>query len=165
MRLGVMISSPASASIVNETQPDDVSSLKQEVLSSLLGPLTLTCLLCPLSSVPAAVSDVTVSNNGCTDFLSVAWRPAAGDVDSYLVTLRDGDRTLHVLAVSTTSPECVFNSLVSGRLYDIIISSRSGPYDNHTVVQERTREETKRWETGEEMGRGQEVFAPEGSKE
>ncbi|XP_052400439.1 receptor-type tyrosine-protein phosphatase beta, partial [Carassius gibelio] len=38
-------------------------------------------------TVPAAVRDVTVSNNGRMDFLSVSWRAAEGDVDSYSVTL------------------------------------------------------------------------------
>lgn len=93
---------------------------------------------CPL--VPAAVGEVTVSNNGQTDFLSVSWRPAPGEVDSYLVSLSDRDRTLHTVSVSKSSPECVFNSLVSGRLYNISISSRSGQYQNHTFIQERTRE-------------------------
>ncbi|XP_071376362.1 receptor-type tyrosine-protein phosphatase beta-like [Centroberyx affinis] len=90
-------------------------------------------------TVPAAVGEVTVSNNGRMDFLSVSWRPPPGDVDGYLVTLRDREKTLHTLAVSKSSPECVFNSLVSGRLYNISITSRSGVYENHTVVQERTQ--------------------------
>ncbi|XP_076588386.1 receptor-type tyrosine-protein phosphatase beta isoform X2 [Chaetodon auriga] len=90
-------------------------------------------------TVPAAVGEVTVSNNGRMDFLSVSWRPAAGDVDSYLVTLSDRDKTLHTVSVSKSSPECVFNSLVSGRLYNISITSRSGIHQNHTFVQERTQ--------------------------
>ncbi|XP_045060884.1 receptor-type tyrosine-protein phosphatase beta isoform X2 [Coregonus clupeaformis] len=90
-------------------------------------------------TVPAAVGEVTVSNNGRMDFLSVSWRPAQGDVDSYLVTLGDQVKTVHTLAVSKSSPECVFKSLVSGRLYNISITSRSGAYENHTIVQERTQ--------------------------
>uniref|UniRef100_A0A8C7L6L2 protein-tyrosine-phosphatase n=1 Tax=Oncorhynchus kisutch TaxID=8019 RepID=A0A8C7L6L2_ONCKI len=66
-------------------------------------------------TIPAAVGEVTVSNNGRMDFLSVSWRPAKGDVDSYLVTLGDQEKTVHTLAVSKSSPECVFKSLVSGR--------------------------------------------------
>lgn len=100
----------------------------------------LSCVLpWPVSppSVPAAVGEVMVSNNGRMDFLSVSWRPAPGEVDNYLVSLSDGDKTLHT--VYKSSSECVFNSLVSGRLYNISISSRSGIYQNHTVIQERTR--------------------------
>lgn len=94
----------------------------------------------PVSSVPSAVTDVRVSNNGRTDFLTVSWNQAAGEVDSYLVTLRDRDRTLHSVVVSKSNPGCVFNSLVSGRLYNITVSSCSGRYQNHTFIQERTRE-------------------------
>ncbi|XP_056908618.1 receptor-type tyrosine-protein phosphatase beta-like [Takifugu flavidus] len=90
-------------------------------------------------TVPAAVGEVTVSNNGRTDFLSASWRPSLGEVDSYLVTLSDHDRTLHIVSVSKSSPECVFNSLVSGRLYNISIGSRSGLFYNHTLVQGRTQ--------------------------
>lgn len=94
-----------------------------------------------LPPVPAAVTDVRVSNNGRTDFLTVSWNQAAGEVDSYLVTLSDRDRTLHTLAVSKFNPGCIFNSLVSGRLYNISITSCSGRYRNHTYIQERTREQ------------------------
>uniref|UniRef100_A0A8C1Y4C3 protein-tyrosine-phosphatase n=1 Tax=Cyprinus carpio TaxID=7962 RepID=A0A8C1Y4C3_CYPCA len=75
---------------------------------------------------PATVRDVTVSNNGRMDFLSVSWRAAEGDVDSYSVTLRDQERTIHTLTVSKFSTECVFKSLVSGRLYNISISTCTG---------------------------------------
>ncbi|XP_056308714.1 receptor-type tyrosine-protein phosphatase beta-like, partial [Danio aesculapii] len=93
-------------------------------------------------TVPAAVRDVTVSNNGRMDFLSVSWRAAEGDVDSYWVSLRDQERTVHTLTVSKLSTECVFKSLVSGRLYNISITSRSGEFENHTAVQERTQPST-----------------------
>lgn len=90
-------------------------------------------------TVPAAVTDVRVSNNGRTDFLTVSWNQAEGEVDSYLVTLMDRDRTLHTLAVSKFNPGCVFNSLISGRLYNISITSCSGRYRSHTFIQERTQ--------------------------
>nr|XP_020509241.1 LOW QUALITY PROTEIN: receptor-type tyrosine-protein phosphatase beta [Labrus bergylta] len=90
-------------------------------------------------TVPAAVGEVTVSNNGRIDFLSVSWRPSAGEVDGYLVTLSDSEKTLHTVSVSKSSPECVFNSLTPGRLYNISISARSGSAHNHTYVQERTQ--------------------------
>lgn len=88
---------------------------------------------------PAAITDVRVSNNGRTDFLTVSWGQAPGEVDSYLVTLADPDRTLHTVAVSKSNPSCVFNSLVPGRLYNISITSCSGRYQNSTIIQERTR--------------------------
>ncbi|KAK9516048.1 hypothetical protein VZT92_024010 [Zoarces viviparus] len=90
-------------------------------------------------TAPAAVGEVTVSNNGRMDFLSVSWRPAPGEVDGYLVTLSDRQKTLHTVSVSKSSPECVFNSLVSGRLYNVSIASRSGTQLNRTFIQERTQ--------------------------
>ncbi|XP_038146926.1 receptor-type tyrosine-protein phosphatase beta-like isoform X2 [Cyprinodon tularosa] len=90
-------------------------------------------------TVPAAVTDVRVSNNGRTDFLTVSWNQAAGEVDSYLVTLKDRDKTLHTLAVSKFNPGCVFSSLISGRIYNISITSCSGNYQNQTFIQKRTQ--------------------------
>lgn len=83
---------------------------------------------------------MTVSNRGRSDALQVSWRPAAGVVDSYLVRLEDGKRVVHVLAVSSSSPpECSFSSLVAGRLYSVVIVTRSGDLENATVVKARTR--------------------------
>ncbi|XP_076743117.1 receptor-type tyrosine-protein phosphatase beta isoform X2 [Maylandia zebra] len=90
-------------------------------------------------TVPAAVSDVRVSNNGRMDFLSVSWSQAVGEVDRYLVTLSDRERTIHTLTVPKSTPTCVFDSLVSGRLYNISITTCSGLYKNQTFIQERTQ--------------------------
>ncbi|KAM9351705.1 receptor-type tyrosine-protein phosphatase beta [Symphorus nematophorus] len=114
-------------------------ALYRVVLTTITAGLTSRQTVAEGRTVPAAVDEVTVSNNGQMDFLSVSWRPAAGDVDSYLVTLSDHEKTLHTVSVSKSSPECVFNSLVSGRLYNISITSRSGTDVNHTFVQERTQ--------------------------
>ncbi|KAK9952792.1 hypothetical protein ABG768_018599 [Culter alburnus] len=104
-------------------------------------------------TVPAAVRDVTVSNNGRMDFLSVSWRAAEGDVDNYSVTLRDQERTVHTLTVSKSSTECVFKSLVSGRLYNISVTTRSEEFENHTMVQERTQPSTVLNPTATHMAR------------
>ncbi|GAA6084170.1 receptor-type tyrosine-protein phosphatase beta-like isoform X1 [Tachysurus ichikawai] len=90
-------------------------------------------------TVPAAVGGISVSNNGRSDFLSVWWRPAQGDVDKYTVTLSHHGNIIHVHIVPKSSSECVFNSLTSGRLYNISVNTHSGLYTNHTVVQERTQ--------------------------
>ncbi|KAL0967234.1 hypothetical protein UPYG_G00249540 [Umbra pygmaea] len=90
-------------------------------------------------TVPAAVGTVTISNNGSPDFLGVSWQPAAGDVDSYVVLLKDRERTVHSLVVSKASTDCVFNSLTSGRLYTVSIATRSGSFQNNTVVTARTQ--------------------------
>uniref|UniRef100_A0A3Q0S5M4 Fibronectin type-III domain-containing protein n=1 Tax=Amphilophus citrinellus TaxID=61819 RepID=A0A3Q0S5M4_AMPCI len=51
-------------------------------------------------TVPAAVSDVRVSNNGRTDFLSVYWRHAAGDFDLYQVFIKHSNVFLQNKTVS-----------------------------------------------------------------
>ncbi|KAG7329450.1 hypothetical protein KOW79_007624 [Hemibagrus wyckioides] len=90
-------------------------------------------------TVPAAVGGVSVSNNGRTDFLSVWWRPAQGDFDKYTVTLSHHGNIIHTHIVPKSSSECVFNSLTSGRLYNISVNTHSGVYTNRTMVQERTQ--------------------------
>lgn len=91
-------------------------------------------------TVPACVSEITSSSGGRPDALLVSWRPAVGAVDSYLVRLQDGRRTVHTLAVSRFStPECSFSSLVAGRLYTVVVMSRSGSLENATSVQTRTQ--------------------------
>uniref|UniRef100_A0A8C4DSE1 protein-tyrosine-phosphatase n=1 Tax=Dicentrarchus labrax TaxID=13489 RepID=A0A8C4DSE1_DICLA len=94
-------------------------------------------------SAPASVSEVTVANGGRSDALQVTWRPAEGVVDSYRVRLQDRNRTIHTLAVSRTSlPECSFSSLVAGRLYSVVIVTRSGSLENATTIQARTQPAT-----------------------
>ncbi|XP_011489637.1 receptor-type tyrosine-protein phosphatase beta isoform X1 [Oryzias latipes] len=94
-------------------------------------------------TAPASVSDVTVSNRGRSDALQVSWHPAVGLVNSYLVRLKDGQRGMHILAVSSSSPpECSFSSLVAGRLYSVVIVTRSGSLENTTVVKARTQPAT-----------------------
>lgn len=90
--------------------------------------------------MPAAVSDITVTNSGA-DFLNVSWKAAEGDVDNYMVMLRDQEKIVHTLTVSKATTESVFRSLVSGRLYTISITTHSGSYRNQTLVQERTRKQ------------------------
>ncbi|XP_071391582.1 receptor-type tyrosine-protein phosphatase beta-like, partial [Centroberyx affinis] len=94
-------------------------------------------------TVPASVSEVTVANGGRSDVLRVSWRAAAGVADSYLVRLQDGARAVHTLAVSRASPpECSFSSLVAGRLYSVVIATRSGGLENATAVHARTQPAT-----------------------
>ncbi|XP_008295253.1 receptor-type tyrosine-protein phosphatase beta [Stegastes partitus] len=94
-------------------------------------------------TAPASVSEVTVANGGRSDALQVSWHPVSGVVDSYLVRLQDGRRVVHTLPVSRSSPpECSFSSLVAGRLYSVVIVTRSGKLENATVVQARTQPAT-----------------------
>ncbi|CAB1346426.1 unnamed protein product [Coregonus sp. 'balchen'] len=135
--------------VQNHTVPANTTSLQLRdlrpgasyrlVVSTVSGGMVSKQAVAEGRTVPAGVGEVTVSNNGRPDFLGVSWQPAVGDVDSYLVLLKDRERTVHTLAVSKASPECVFNSLKSGRLYTISIATRSGSFENNTVVTARTQ--------------------------
>ncbi|XP_054844181.1 receptor-type tyrosine-protein phosphatase beta isoform X4 [Eublepharis macularius] len=89
-------------------------------------------------TVPSSVTGVTVNNSGRSDYLSVSWLPAAGDVDSYLVTLSHEEKTLQTLTIAKSTTECSFNTLIPGRLYNVTITTKSGKYEKHTFSQERT---------------------------
>ncbi|XP_030404601.1 receptor-type tyrosine-protein phosphatase beta isoform X1 [Gopherus evgoodei] len=89
-------------------------------------------------TVPSSVSGVTVNNSGRSDYLSVSWLPATGDVDSYLVTLSHDSQTIQTLTISKALSECSFSSLIAGRLYNVMITTKSGKYENHSFSQERT---------------------------
>uniref|UniRef100_A0A3Q2PFE7 protein-tyrosine-phosphatase n=1 Tax=Fundulus heteroclitus TaxID=8078 RepID=A0A3Q2PFE7_FUNHE len=94
-------------------------------------------------AAPAAVSKVSVVNGGRSDALYVSWLPAEGVVDSYLVHLEYGKQTVHMLAVSSSSPpECSFSSLEAGRLYSVIITTRTSGQESSAVVQARTQPAT-----------------------
>ncbi|KAF1372106.1 hypothetical protein PFLUV_G00261460 [Perca fluviatilis] len=111
--------------------------------AAVSGGLRSTSTSLEARTAPASVSEVTVANGGRSDALRVSWRPAAGVADSYLVRLQDGSRSVHTLAVSRSSPpECSFSSLVAGRLYSVVIVTRSGRLENATAVQARTQPAT-----------------------
>ncbi|XP_061524236.1 receptor-type tyrosine-protein phosphatase beta isoform X2 [Phycodurus eques] len=97
-------------------------------------------------TTPASVTEVTVVNGGRPDTLHVSWHPAGGVVDSYLVRLEDvavGGAAVHTLAVSRSSPpECSFSSLVPGRMYAVVIATRSGRLENATRFHARTQPAT-----------------------
>lgn len=92
-------------------------------------------------TVPSSVTGVTVNNSGRSDYLSVSWLPASGDVDSYLVTLSHDDKIVQTLTISKSFSECSFSSLTPGTLYDVMITTKSGKYENYSFSQERTGKE------------------------
>ncbi|XP_068452577.1 receptor-type tyrosine-protein phosphatase beta-like [Clinocottus analis] len=130
------VSAQTSSIVFQDLRP---GTLYRVVLTSLRAGHASRQSVATGRTAPAAVTEVTVSNNGRLDFLSVSWRPAAGELDGYVVTLSDRQQTLHSVSVSASSPECSFTSLVAGRLYNISIASRSGQDLNHTFTQERTQ--------------------------
>uniref|UniRef100_A0A8C6VR71 protein-tyrosine-phosphatase n=1 Tax=Naja naja TaxID=35670 RepID=A0A8C6VR71_NAJNA len=134
--------------IKNETVPSDTNkyhfqSLKpgglySVVVTTISGGVSSRQVIAEGRTVPSSVSGVTVNNSGRSDYLSVSWLPAAGDVDSYMVTLSHGGQTVHVLTIAKSTSECSFNTLTPGRLYDVTITTKSGKYENQSFGQERT---------------------------
>ncbi|XP_057710524.1 receptor-type tyrosine-protein phosphatase beta isoform X2 [Corythoichthys intestinalis] len=92
-------------------------------------------------TAPASVTEVAAVNGGRPDTLRVSWRPADGVADSYLVRLEDGGGSaVHAVAVSAaSSPECSFGSLAAGRMYAVVVTTRSGTLENATRVHARTQ--------------------------
>ncbi|KAG7278994.1 hypothetical protein CRUP_001935 [Coryphaenoides rupestris] len=109
-------------------------------------------------SSSVSVDKLQLYNAGTTDSLRARWERAPGDLDSYRILLVHDSSVIKNESVGpdtrslsfpglrpgalyrvVSSPQCVFNSLVSGRLYNISITSRCGALENHTVVQARTQ--------------------------
>ncbi|XP_028426103.1 receptor-type tyrosine-protein phosphatase beta isoform X2 [Perca flavescens] len=130
----------SSSLLVTGLTPGALYRLQAAAVS---GGLRSTSTSLEARTAPASVSEVTVANGGRSDALRVSWRPAPGVVDSYLVRLQDRGRSIHTLAVSRSSPpECSFSSLVAGRLYSVVIVTRSGSLENATAIQARTQPAT-----------------------
>ncbi|KAJ6651427.1 hypothetical protein lerEdw1_021000 [Lerista edwardsae] len=134
--------------IKNETVTSDTSkyhfhSLKpgglySVVVTTISGGISSRQAIAEGRTVPSSVSGITVNNSGRSDYLSVSWLPAAGDVDSYLVTLSHEGRTVSMVTVAKSASECSFNTLIPGRLYAVTITTKSGKYEKQAFSQERT---------------------------
>ncbi|XP_006121625.2 receptor-type tyrosine-protein phosphatase beta isoform X1 [Pelodiscus sinensis] len=130
-------------SVSSETNRYHFHSLKtgglySVVVTTISGGISSRQTIAEGRTVPSSVTGVTVNNLGRTDYLSVSWLPATGDVDSYLVTLSHDNQVVQTLTISKALSECSFSSLVPGRLYDVTITTKSGKYENHSFSQQRT---------------------------
>ncbi|XP_069440740.1 receptor-type tyrosine-protein phosphatase beta isoform X1 [Ovis canadensis] len=113
-------------------------SLYSVVVTTVSGGISSRQVVVEGRTVPSSVSGVTVNNSGRSDYLSISWLPAPGDVDSYVVTLSHGGRVVQSLVTAKSVGECSFSSLTPGRLYNVTITTRSGKYESHSFSQERT---------------------------
>ncbi|XP_072407787.1 receptor-type tyrosine-protein phosphatase beta isoform X1 [Chiloscyllium punctatum] len=87
---------------------------------------------------PAVVQRITVINSGKSDYLKVSWLDASGDFDYYIVTIKNSHNFSQSLEVPKSENECIFLSLIPGRLYSITVSTKSGKYESHHVATGRT---------------------------
>uniref|UniRef100_A0AAR2L812 protein-tyrosine-phosphatase n=1 Tax=Pygocentrus nattereri TaxID=42514 RepID=A0AAR2L812_PYGNA len=137
-----------SVIIKNESVPADATSYHFQALrSGALYRVVVTTVRSGKSSrqtvsdgrtVPAAVREVSVSNNGRMDFLSVYWRHAAGDFDYYQVAIKHNNLFHQNRTVPNSQNQCVFSGLVPGRLYTVIVSTWSGTYESSVSTHGRT---------------------------
>uniref|UniRef100_A0A8C3PZ06 Protein tyrosine phosphatase receptor type B n=1 Tax=Chrysolophus pictus TaxID=9089 RepID=A0A8C3PZ06_CHRPC len=134
--------------IKNETVPSETNEyhfyplkpggLYSVVVTTVSGGISSRQTIAEGRTVPSSVTGVTVNNSGRSDYLSVSWLPASGDVDSYLVTLSHDDHVIQTLTISKSLSECSFSSLTPGTLYNVMITTKSGKYENYSFGQERT---------------------------
>ncbi|XP_062440532.1 receptor-type tyrosine-protein phosphatase beta isoform X2 [Rhea pennata] len=134
--------------IKNETVPSETNKyhfhplkpggLYSVVVTTVSGGISSRQTIAEGRTVPSSVTGVTVNNSGRSDYLSVSWLPASGDVDSYLVTLSHDDQIIQTLTISKAFSECSFSSLTPGTLYSVMITTKSGKYKNSSFSQERT---------------------------
>ncbi|XP_074429313.1 receptor-type tyrosine-protein phosphatase beta isoform X3 [Larus michahellis] len=134
--------------IKNETVPSETNryhfyplkpgGLYSVVVTTVSGGISSRQTIAEGRTVPSSVTGVTVNNSGRSDYLSVSWLPASGDVDSYLVTLSHDDKIVQTLTISKSFSECSFSSLTPGTLYNVMITTKSGKYENYSFSQERT---------------------------
>ncbi|XP_074868976.1 receptor-type tyrosine-protein phosphatase beta isoform X2 [Carettochelys insculpta] len=130
-------------SVSSETNKYHFQSLKagglySVVVTTVSGGILSRQTIAEGRTVPSSVSGVTVNNLGRSDYLSVSWLPATGEVDSYVITLSHDNQAVQTLTISKALSECSFSSLVPGRLYDVTITTKSGKYENHSFSQQRT---------------------------
>ncbi|XP_069760174.1 receptor-type tyrosine-protein phosphatase beta isoform X2 [Narcine bancroftii] len=109
------------------------------VVTTISGGISSRQSLAEERTVPSSVPSVMVNNHGNNDYLLVSWLPASGEVDSYLVTLSHKGKIVQSHVVSKTIFEVPFRSLTPGRLYNVTVTTRSGKYENYTVIHERTK--------------------------
>ncbi|XP_029453044.1 receptor-type tyrosine-protein phosphatase beta isoform X2 [Rhinatrema bivittatum] len=89
-------------------------------------------------TVPSSVQGLTVSNSARSDYLKVSWLDATGDFDDYQVIIKHNNDFIQTKSVPKTENGCVFTKLVPGRLYSVMVTTRSGTYETSAMGNGRT---------------------------
>uniref|UniRef100_A0A8C4R8J1 protein-tyrosine-phosphatase n=1 Tax=Eptatretus burgeri TaxID=7764 RepID=A0A8C4R8J1_EPTBU len=90
-------------------------------------------------TVPSRVQHLDVQNVGRTDFLNISWTPGAGDLQQYVITLEHNGDVVYMKALPHSHTTCSVTSLTPGRIYNVIVTSRSGGYQNQSEVSAQTQ--------------------------
>ncbi|CAB1322807.1 unnamed protein product, partial [Coregonus sp. 'balchen'] len=89
-------------------------------------------------TVPAAVSDLLLENNGSLDSLRASWVTARGNVDAYLVSLATLGSVYQDRTLPPNATEAVFSGLTPGRSYQLSMRSKVGEQMTEAVTMGRT---------------------------
>lgn len=97
--------------------------------------------------MPEAVTDIVAI--GSTTNMSVSWRPAVGQVDSYTVLLyRSSQLETNRTGLSNTTVNTLFLDLKPGVLYCVKVITKSGPLDSNTSSVSNATCESPSWLIG-----------------
>ncbi|XP_030069969.1 receptor-type tyrosine-protein phosphatase beta isoform X2 [Microcaecilia unicolor] len=87
-------------------------------------------------TVPAQVTNLNVANQGTTSSLFTSWTGAVGDMDSYQVLLIYENIVIKNETVSSKTNSYHFQSLKSGGLYSVVVTTFSGGMASRQVLAE-----------------------------
>ena len=111
--------------------------------------------MCGVCSVPAAVTALQAASGNQTQGLWLGWDRAAGELSGYVLSIYNPDGSQHAeQQLEPESHEHTFQELVPGRLYAVVMLTRSGELTNRVSTEGRTGEKR---ETGWSGGRYQSV--------
>ncbi|KAG7468403.1 hypothetical protein MATL_G00142530 [Megalops atlanticus] len=71
--------------------------------------------------------NLTVSNGGRNDSISVTWGSPDGNVEKYVVTLTGGNENASK-ELNSSARTCLFHNLMAGRIYTVTVTTYSGPF-------------------------------------
>uniref|UniRef100_A0A3B5QS94 Protein tyrosine phosphatase receptor type B n=1 Tax=Xiphophorus maculatus TaxID=8083 RepID=A0A3B5QS94_XIPMA len=89
-------------------------------------------------TVPAAVSDLIISNDGNSESLRASWTPPKGGVDFFTVTLWASGLTPEQRILAPNVTQLVFEGLTPGRRYQLSVNSSAGGLSSESRTEGRT---------------------------
>uniref|UniRef100_W5NH93 protein-tyrosine-phosphatase n=1 Tax=Lepisosteus oculatus TaxID=7918 RepID=W5NH93_LEPOC len=87
---------------------------------------------------PSAVKQPTAIHTATDGYLRVYWQDAEGDFDYYRVVIKHKNDFQQNKTVPKSQTECVFKTVVPGRLYTVTVSTISGKYETSISTDGRT---------------------------
>uniref|UniRef100_A0A674BQ32 protein-tyrosine-phosphatase n=1 Tax=Salmo trutta TaxID=8032 RepID=A0A674BQ32_SALTR len=134
--------------VQNHTVPANTTSLQLSdlrpgasyrlVVSTVSGGMVSKQAVAEGRTEPSSVQNPNAIHSARDDFLKVYWRHAAGDLDRYEVVIKYNNTVVQNQTVARSQNDCVFSSLVPGRLYTVTVSTWSGEYQSSVSTDGRT---------------------------